>query len=75
MNNECISSNSKLLKEIIGMLLEDNQETAEYEFAFNILSMLNKNSIDIREFQELVQLRIKSVNNDLQFKITQIYAN
>lgn len=74
-NNECINSNSKLLKEIIGMLLEDNQETAEYEFAFNILSMLNKNSIDVKEFQEVVQLRIKSVNNDLQSKITQIYAN
>jgi len=75
INNDCINSNSKLLKEIIGMLLEDNQEPAEYEFAFNILSMLNENSIDVSEFQEVVQLRIKSVNNDLQSKIIQIYAN
>lgn len=75
INKDCINSNSKLLKEIIGMLLEDNQETVEYEFAFNILSMLNENSIDVREFQEVIQLRVKSVNNDLQSKITQIYAN
>lgn len=75
INNECISSNSKLLKDIIGMLLEDNQETAEYEFAFNILSMLNENSIDVKEFQEVVRLRVKFVNNDLQSRITQIYAN
>lgn len=74
-NNDCINSNSKLLKELIGMLLEDNQETAEYEFAFNILSLLNENSIDVKEFQEVVQLRVKSVNSDLQSKIAQIYVN
>jgi hypothetical protein len=39
----------KTLLEVINeyklkMLLEDNQETVEYEFTFNILSMLNENS-------------------------------
>ncbi len=75
ISSETTKSNSKLLKEIVAMLLEDNQESAEYEFACNIISLLKDNSIDVNEFQDTVQPRLNFVNNNLQNKINQIYAN
>lgn len=72
---ESAKSNSNLLKEIVNMLLEDNQEAAEYEFACNIISLLKDSSVDVNEFQERVQLRLNFVNSNLQNKINQIYAN
>ena len=72
---ESAKSNSNLLKEIVNMLLEDNQEAAEYEFACNIISLLTDSSVDVNEFQERVQLRLNFVNSNLQNKINQIYAN
>ena len=57
------------------MLLEDNQERAEYELACNIISKFQENSIDISEFQEMVSKRIAYLNNDLQVRINEIYKN
>lgn len=75
VNSEFILSETNSLKEFIIMLLEDNQERAEYELACNIISKFQENSIDISEFQEMVSKRIAYLNNDLQVKINEIYKN
>lgn len=74
-NAEFILQNTKLLKEIVTLLLEDNQEAAEYEFACSMISLLNENSVDIQEFQEATKLRLSFVSNNLQAKINEIYTS
>ncbi len=73
INNEFIQQEANLLKEIAEMLLEDNQETSEYEFACNLLKLLNENSIVISEFQEIVQERKGSFNSASSQLVTQLF--
>lgn len=68
VNTEFILQNTNLLKEIVVMLLEDNQETGEHEFASYLLKVLHENSIDISEFEEIVQAR-KSSFSDASIQI------
>lgn len=73
INNEFIQQEANLLKEIAEMLLEDNQETSEYEFACNLLKLLNENSIVISEFQEIIQERKGSLNSASSQLVTQLF--
>lgn len=73
INKEFILQNTNLLKEIVEMLLGDNQETSEYEFACNLLKLLNENSIIISEFQEIIQERKGSFNSASSQLVTQLF--
>ena len=74
-NSELFSINEELFKNIVSMLLEDSQEPAEYEFACNLVSLLNDNSIDVKDFQEAVLLRLNNINSNLRTKMDKIYTN
>ena len=74
INKEFIQQETNLLKEIAKMLLEDNQETSEYEFACNLVSLLSDNSIDVKDFQENVQLRLNQINdNNIRARMNEIF--
>lgn len=74
INTEFVKLNSKLLNEIVAMLLEDNQEPVEYEFACNLVSLLSDNSIDVKDFQEDVQLRLNQINdNNIRARMNEIF--
>jgi hypothetical protein len=73
INSEFISTNSKLLKEIVNKLTEDSQEPAEYEFACNTISLLHKNSVSVKEFQDSIKMILNSVSSDSQNEMNQIY--
>lgn len=75
INTEEVNTNKNLLKDIVNILLEDSQEPAEYEFACNLVSLLNDNSIEVQEFQEAIQLRLNNINNNLRTKMNEIYTN
>lgn len=73
INNQFIQQEANLLKEIAEMLLEDNQETSEYEFACNLLKLLNENSVVISEFQEIAQERKNSFNSASLQLVAQLF--
>lgn len=56
------------------MLLEDNQEISEYEFACNLIKLLNENSIDISEFHEIVQVRKNSFSSASIHIVDQLFT-
>ncbi len=75
INSESFSINEELFKNIVSMLLEDSQEPTEYDFACNLVSLLNDNSIDVKDFQEAVLLRLNNINSNLRTKMNEIYTN
>ncbi|MEE3350231.1 MAG: P-loop NTPase fold protein [Candidatus Gastranaerophilaceae bacterium] len=74
-NSESFSINEELFKNIVSMLLEDSQEPAEYEFACNLVSLLSDNSIDVKDFQKAVLLRLNNINSNLRTKMNEIFTN
>ena len=72
-NRQLIINNTNIIKELISQLLEDGQETNEYEFAVQLVNYLNQNSISVEEFKSPVQEKINLISKNGRDIIMQIY--
>lgn len=75
INNTFVKNSTQIIKEVIAKLLEDNQDTNEYEFACDLINILNQNDISIDEYQILLHERYNSLNQKSKNIIIKLFPN